>query len=365
MLYVKETFNDENLKKNYNVVKKNFVDFCDKYILFLYFAFIIISILLTILLNNSNIIYLKGYMKKRIFIFFKLVDLTYYIISIIKTIYTNNILKEEYADKIWFSVFGMIVIIFSSCFILAYLCIIYKLGKKLHERVWFYDDQKVFILNNINGININAFKLPNGFYNLNEKDKIKLIFKKENIKNYNYKLNLNQINLIQEINNIRKQYNIPELNYDKNEKLPDFIINPKIELIWYPNEKINKLSTNYYLFKYPKNEFKNYLNVKQILNIITIEFLDKIKIIEQNNIEFISIYKNNNNIDISISNNNIKQPNIIINKIKLSEINSNNTEENSKMRTINISKNELSNENGYEGKIIRNLKINKNYFENK
>ena len=56
-----------------------------------------------------------------------------------------------------------------------------------------------------------------------------------------------------------------------------------------------------YLIKYPINEFQNFLNNNQILNIITIETLNKINIIQQNNFELISIYeklnrrKNKNN----------------------------------------------------------------------
>jgi len=60
---------------------------------------------------------------------------------------------------------------------------------------------------------------------------------------------------------------MPELKYEETEKLPNFIINKKTELIFFNKENIYKLSKNVYVFKYPKNEFKNNLNDKEIINI--------------------------------------------------------------------------------------------------
>ena len=78
-----------------------------------------------------------------------------------------------------------------------------------------------------------------------------MIFKKEIIEKYKYKLNINQIQLIKNINDIRNQNKIPGLIY--NEELPDFIINEKTKLFFYPNENIYKISNNLYIFKYKKN----------------------------------------------------------------------------------------------------------------
>ena len=100
------------------------------------------------------------------------------------------------------------------------------------------------------------------------------------------------------------------MEYHEEEKLPDFIKNTKTLLILFPNENIYKLSTNLYIFKYLKNEFQNHLNDREILNIITIDFLDRISILEQNDIEFISIYKNN--LDNNRSNNRINERNVSI-----------------------------------------------------
>ena len=156
------------------------------------------------------------------------------------------------------------------------------------------DDEKIgiYYLKQFKGINIYNYQLPSEFGDLNKKEKYALIFKKENIEQYFYKLNENQINLINKINDIRKQYNLSPSKYSEYENLPEFLINEKTELNFYPYQNIYKLNEGLYIFKYPKNEFHKLLNTKEILNIITNDLLDKIYIIEQNNFEFICPYSN-------------------------------------------------------------------------
>ena len=106
------------------------------------------------------------------------------------------------------------------------------------------------------------------------------------------------------------------------------MINTKLQLVFHQNDKIYKISGNLYIFKYDKNEFQNLLNNKEIINIIKIDYLDEIKIIEQNDTEFIFIYNNrpehyyrrqeNNNINnphIDMSNNEDKFVNLSVNEI--------------------------------------------------
>ena len=169
------------------------------------------------------------------------------------------------------------------------------------------------------------------FYTLNKKEKNKIIFK-ENIDYYKYKLNENQIKIIDKINNIRYNKGLNKLEFKEEQELTDFILNKKTELVFYKNENIYKLSPYLYIFKYPKNTFQNFINNNKILNILTIDILNKIQIIEQNDIEFILIYDKNkinelNNITIKnfnlvyeigtkdINNNDDKSKNVFI-KIK-------------------------------------------------
>jgi hypothetical protein len=230
---------------------------------------------------------------------------------------------------------------------------------------------KTIFLNQFKGLNIIKKELPKKFNKLKEKEKNEFIFKKESVKEYQYELNENQINLIHKINKIREDNHIPLLKYNEIEKLPEFIINEKTQLIFNDYDNIFKLSQNFYIFKYRINEFQNFLNNNQILNIITIETLNEISVIEKNNFEFISIYDNNDinayryTKDISLD---IKKPNINLNspKIKI-DINTNivNTEDKLNEKSERVSVTEISENEGNEMPSIRNIKINKNNFEKK
>ena len=178
--------------------------------------------------------------------------------------------------------------------------------------------------------------------------------------------------MLKNINDIRRNNNIPFLNYDKEENLPEFIINEKTELIFNDHKNIFKLSSSFYIFKYPKNEFQNLLNNSQILNIITIDELNEINIIEQNDIELISVYKRNNNyislpriqLDMGDRNNNY----INIPRIQL-DINTNiniiTTEDKLNVNSERLSVSEITDSGENEIGAIRNIKINKNVFEEK
>ena len=148
------------------------------------------------------------------------------------------------------------------------------------------------------------------------------------------------------------------MNYDKLEKLPEFLINEKTQLIFNDYDNIFKLSKNFYVFKYKINEFQNYINNNQILNIITIETLNEINIIKQNNFEFISIYGNDDSKDISLD---IKKPNININGpgIKLDiNIDNINTDDKLNEKSERVSVTEICDNEGNEISSNRNIKIN-------
>ena len=74
---------------------------------------------------------------------------------------------------------------------------------------------KKYYLRKINGFDICDFELPLEFDKLNDKDKIKIIFKNENMEKYRYALDYSQRKLIDKINQLRRQNNIPELQYMK------------------------------------------------------------------------------------------------------------------------------------------------------
>ena len=148
---------------------------------------------------------------------------------------------------------------------------------------------------------------------------------------YKYTLSLSQYNLIIKINEIRQQHNIPKLKYDIVESIPDFIINKKVNLIFSLDIDIFKFKSNSYIFKYHKNEFEKLIDKAEIMSILTNDLLGRIIIIEQNDVEFIEIFSETNQNEIT--------------------------------RLDSINMNELYANENTEDRMIRNIKVNQNAFE--
>ena len=395
--YVSGKFNEENLKDGYNKKKKRFIDFMDNYILLGYFGFTIVSMIFIIIFFFTKCFVLKKNTKLIILLLINFVDLVHYISYIVKTAFSFKLTKEKKEESKendrWFLALDVVIIIFLGMLILC--CFMFLLIIIIEERCptfprnsayetyddsFIKDDIKKIFINQFRGINISLFELPDRFDSLNEKEKNEIIFKKENTENYKYESNFNKIDLISnKINDIRRKKNIHLLNYDKVEYLPDFIINEKTKMNFYPNENIYKLSPNFYIFKYLKDEFKNHINNNEVMNIILNEFLNKIRIIEKNKFEYISIYSNNPNINIQRSYNNIdiEIPNIVTkgSKIQLN-INNNIDISNSEDKINDISKHlfvtEINDKEDYKeddeigsNLNIKTIKINKSVFQEK
>ena len=148
---------------------------------------------------------------------------------------------------------------------------------------------------------------------------------------YKYVLNESQKNLINKINQIRQQHDIFTLNYYNIESIPDFIINKRVNLIFSIDTNIFKLKSNAYIFKYHKNEFEKLIDKAEIMNILTNDLLDRIIIIEQDNEEFIEIFSEANQNEIT--------------------------------RIDSLNMNELYVNENTEDRMIRNIKVNQNTLE--
>jgi len=291
-----------SLKSGYEE-KENFVVIMNDYILYIYFIFILAFILVNILLIFRKIIVLKSYKKILSILFYFVIHLIHHLLFLCKLIYS------EFKDPILNGLEIFLIIFFICSLLYSFIVCLpfYCCGECFHG------DIMKFFLKQLKGINICEYELPPEYNNLNEKEKYALIFGGEKIKQYNYKLNDDQINLIDKINNIRNQYNLSPYKYSEFEKLPEFLINEKTELNFYPYQNIYKLNDGLYIFKYAKNELKKICNNNEILNIITNDLLKNIYIIEQNNFEFICFYinlyiskninypprKNNNNFNLN------------------------------------------------------------------
>ena len=362
---VKGTFNENNLIKYYNKTKKIYVNIIN-YIIFILFGFYIISFLLLLLLIKLNIFFNNKW-KFIIFLIKLLLDFIYFILQIVKYSFSKNLLIKDEEDGglyYWFLPFDIIIIwlyITLVFFELLYLVKVTNLNEDIFN----------FYLIKFKSINIIYFELPFDFVKLGDKAKIEYIFKEDNIKEYKYQLKSEQINFIKKINYLRNEHNIPFLNYDISYcKIPDFIINEKTDLVFNKHKNIFKFKPYYYLFKYPKNEFQNLLNEPHVLSIITNDLFDQIEIIEQDDIEFISIYnysnKNEINLNRSNINNNINNNNnVIINTNNKVIINNDigNSEDILRDNTLESNITEFSDIEGNKNIIIKNIKIKKNVFE--
>ena len=328
--YIKGKFNEENLKEGYDKKKKNYVDFMDNYILWIFLLFLLICHTLIFLYSVNKTLALNA--KQKIIIYFILlfILLSYNIANNKKYYYTSKIIKEEKyinnaEESLWFQSYDFYMIyimilnlffkFFVGFFFIYYLCASHRFINKL-------DDEKTFYLTQINGVNICNYILPSEFENLNKKNKIEMIFKKENMKIYIYKLNDTQIKLIDKINHLRARNKIPKLEYKKEQQLSEYIINNKTELIFYTEKNIYEFSNKYYLIKYPINECQDDFKDKDIINILKKDSLDTINVIRKNNYEYIALYnrrlnneknkdkinrKNNENQIVSINNNNLRE----------------------------------------------------------
>jgi len=290
LFYEKGSFIDENIKNNCD---KNKIEFIEKInnSLIGYFIFLLISIVWYIL-NTIRTLSFTVITQLTIFTLILLIDAVYYILLCIKYNYSNHIifdiiLKDQNNKLVdcWFMNFDFLIFIFSPIFyigIVFFICCIYKCN--------FYNlnDQMIFSINRIKGVDIINFELPLDNRYLSRREINNLLL--EYSDNYRYELNNYQIDFIRKINEIRRKYKIPLLKYNIIETIPDYIFNEITELMLYNYKKYFKLNNYSYLFRYKKNEFHNFIEDKEVLNIITNDLLNEIIIIEQYDIENISIF---------------------------------------------------------------------------
>ena len=381
IFYAKGTFNEKNLEKVYDNKKKNYIDIINNYIILLYLIFLLISYLLLILYYKSNKIVLKGMMKLKILIIHLSISLSYFIVHILKFVFTKKIIKKELLEamkkyklkNLWFYEFDKYLIYAMPIFLfIKSLCCLFSccyLNKSNKN-----DDEKSINLRQINGFDISNFKLPLEFEKLSPASKIQMIFNKESMKRYISNLDYIQSILIEKFNLIRRQNNIPDLKYYEEQQLPYYLINKKTEFIFNEEKNIYKFSSNYYLIKYPTSQCFKDINNENIRNILTFDFLDKINIIRKDYYEYIALYNNeinendNDNI-IRENNNNINNINTNINiEVGLdlpSNIISTEVRLNEDEQSINLSGTRVNdNDNDRTGNImIRNIRVNENPFE--
>ena len=283
--------------------KRDFIDLVDNYITTIFLVIeLIYYIFLIIYYKNMKIILTKK-IKFIIKIIHFFIYFVYYVIHFIKYSFTKELRKNlspNYWNKDleWFYTLDRKLALLWP-FYLSYI-LIYSL---VYLSSCFAEDIKSIILNQINGFDISDFELPLEFDDLNKMGKIEMIFKKANMKRYEYKLDDTQKILIDKIEQLKRKNNIRgfrNVSYHDNYHLPDYIINKKTELIFKEEKNIYKFSNNYYLIKYPISETQKEFNDENIIKIIKLDFFDSINIIRKDNYEYISLYKNSQNDNNSL-----------------------------------------------------------------
>ena len=289
ILNSKGAFNESNTKDNYN---KNYLKIIDKInlSLFGFLAYIIISYILIFVWITNDCYYdygLNKIIKKVLLIFLGIIFLGYEILIIIKLIFSYKIKKGK---TTWFMRCDYALIILNLLYFAYIVYIIYIYFTYVGNSV--RDEGKKLILKKFRDLEINDYILPENFKQMNDYEKRKYIL--DNKTNYTIE---NQKDLINEINELRKENNIDELKWDKTIYYEDLIMDKYSELFLSDYENIFKLSNRKYLLKYPFDDFQTRFNnrEKNLSDILLNDNLNKIIIITKNSIIFILIYGINHN----------------------------------------------------------------------
>lgn len=141
-------------------------------------------------------------------------------------------------------------------------------------------------LYNIN-INIKSHTISNKIIKLTKKKQFQYLLNE--CKYIEYFLTKEQIDLINLINEYRIKYNLEKLLFDKNNRIPDFIIKKPSEVMLNPAQNIFQLSQKEYLFRYPIGNFKIQFQNKEnnMIRILSNNDINFIKIIGQKEYEYI------------------------------------------------------------------------------
>ena len=293
ILASKGSFDKNNIKDNYN---KNYLKIIDSInlSLFGFLAYIIVSFFLVffcMICDCERNYGLKLIIKKIILIMIIFLYLCYDVLIIIKLHLSYKIKKSKIT---WFMIcdYILIILIFLYFSLLIFFSYIYfKEAGRMIKVI-----KKATLLKRFRDIKINDFQLPENFVKTNEYEKRKYIL--NNKDKYKITISKEQKALITLINKFRRENNIDRLKYDETINFEDLIFDKYAEQIFNESENIFKLSSRNYLLKYPLNEFESRFHnrEKNIIDILLNDFLDKIIIIENYNIQFIFIFHSRKNL---------------------------------------------------------------------
>ena len=310
LLVSKGAFNENNTKDNYN---KEYADIIKKINLSLFgvLPFIIICyiFLFWATFNCSKDYDKEKLIKKIALVILGLLCLCYEVIIIIKLDLSYKIKKDKIT---WFMKcdYALIVIFFLYLVCTIYIIISYYIYAG-------YDVAgDLVILTKFRDIKINEYLLPDYFAKFNDYQKRAMLL--HDIDSFEIEISEKQKYIISLINKFRKDNIVDELQYDNVIQFKDLIFDKSSEPIFYNDKNIFKLANGKYLIKIPVKEFEArlYNKEKNITAVLLNDYLNKIIIIEKDNILFIFLF--HANIKAFPKENNDDNNNSI--KIELSEI---------------------------------------------
>ena len=223
--------------------------------------------------------------KKLIYLFLLDIILIFHTCYEILLIYKIKTIFSFALNGKWMIIFDVIYLIANFIFI----CYSFHIGKKYLQGQEHSNYTYCNYLFLFRDIKIKKFELPDDYDTF--KNKRKYLESQANYFEIDY--SNDDIDFIKNINKFRSKKNLDELIIDY--KIPNFIIKGSTEIALSPNNII-KISDTKYIFKLNNEDnFDKFEEDRNILQILLEPFLNKINIIRQNDIKYITVFEDFDN----------------------------------------------------------------------
>jgi len=157
--------------------------------------------------------------------------------------------------------------------------------------LFFYKDYIYFFINykfEFYILEYKKIKIEDYFLQNYENENNKENYIKDNCKNFKNKRTTEELEIINKINNFRRNNNIKKLLNDNT--FPLFLINKQSEILLFPYKKIFKsLNDTKYICKINEKD-EDFINDNEIKTILLKDYLDRINVIKQNDIIYILLF---------------------------------------------------------------------------
>ena len=290
LLKALDTFDESNTINNYNETSKIIINKLNSF-LFILIGWIVFAWALLIFFVYRNCYRDYGIIKiikTIIIIIIDSINIIYEGLMIWKLVLSYEIKSEKIP---WFMIMDYIFIFihfFHICLLIliSYLFFIYSgVRIKFSEKC---------VLTSFNNVNIKYYTLPQNFDKWSKKERKRFVT--DNSKKYRYntdnRTEYGMNMLLMSINQLRKQYLLPNITIDYRRIIPNFVIKEPSEMLLYQGNKIIKLSNKEYLFKMDINHMLIEITEKnnEILNIIRKNNLNYINYIIMNKNDYIILF---------------------------------------------------------------------------